>query len=300
LYYAIIDCLERLERVRSRERYVEREIPGPTPGPGSILESCYGSIKMKDRMTESDVSFEEKSLDEEAGGPGSLNVSEVTELRNLRKGGLSYRDIAEFAKRPVSTVFKWTHMVTPEAFFEPGVSLQEKLSRHFGRPIVWPSPSETKPSKNSQVARTTSEPTRAAQADDNQRVNTRTVQVFDATLSVTRTRLGIVPFSVPGGVLKPATINFTAAGSPFDVHLLFSEYQLSHFGRPYNPPMVRVGGDEYYWPYMWKSQVVTRISQQLPMNIAGQWYLVFQNAPELSGDNSIRVVAALTTKSIAS
>ena len=258
---------------------------------------------MKDRMTESDVSFEEESLDEEAGGPGSLTVSEVTELRNLRKGGLSYRDIAEFAKRPVSTVFKWTHMVTPEAFFEPGLSLQEKLSRHFGRPVAWPSPSETKASKNSQVARTTSEPTMAAQADDNQRVNTRTVQVFDATLSVTRTRLGIVPFSVPGGVLKPATINFTAAGSPFDVHLLFSKYQLSRFGQPYNSSVTEVrvvGHDEYYWPYMWKSQVVTRISQQLPMNIAGQWYLVFQNAPELSENNSIKVVAALTTKSFAS
>ena len=41
---------------------------------------------MKDRMTESDVSFEEESLDEEAGGPGSLTVSEVTELRNLGRG----------------------------------------------------------------------------------------------------------------------------------------------------------------------------------------------------------------------
>jgi len=255
-------------------------------------------------MTESNRSFEERSWDQEAGGPGSLNVSEDTEMQNLRRGGLSYRDIAEFVKRPVSTVYKWTHMVTPEAFFEPGMSLQEKLSRHFGRPIVWPPPSETKPSKNSQVARTTSEPTMVAQADDTSTIITRTVQVFDATLSVTRTRLGIVPFSVPGGVLKPATINFTAAGSPFDVHLLYGNYQLSHFKHRYDTPTVMViqgwRPREYYLPYMWESQVVTRISQQLPMNIAGQWYLVFQNAPELSGDNSIKVVAALTTKSIAS
>src|SRR6266704_2171831 len=161
-------------------------------------------------MTESNRSFEERSWDQEAGGPGSLTVSEVTEMQNLRRWGLSYRDIAisryrdiaEFVKRPVSTVFKWTHMVTPEAFFEPGLSLQEKLSRHFGRPIVWPPPSETKPSKSSQVATTGSEPTMAAPADDTPTIITRTVQVFDATLYVARTRLGIVPFSVPGGVAK--------------------------------------------------------------------------------------------------
>ncbi len=45
-------------------------------------------------MTESNRSFEERSWDQEAGGPGSLTVSEVTEMQNLRRWGLSYRDIA--------------------------------------------------------------------------------------------------------------------------------------------------------------------------------------------------------------
>ena len=84
---------------------------------------------MKDGMTESDVSFDERSWDEEAGGPGSPTLSEVSEMQNLRRGGFSYRDIAEFVNRSVSTVFKWTRMITPETFFEPGLSLQEKLSR---------------------------------------------------------------------------------------------------------------------------------------------------------------------------
>jgi len=217
-------------------------------------------------------------------------------MQNLRRGGFSYRDIAEFVNRSVSTVFKWTRMITPETFFEPGLSLQEKLSRHFGRPIVWPLPNETKASKSSQVARTISEPTMAASAEDSPRTISRTVQVFDGTLSVTRTRRGVISFSVPGGVLDPATINFTAAGLPFDVHLLYSDYQLNHFGQPYNPPTAYVGRKERFWPYMWKSQVVTRISQRVPMGIAGQWYLVFQNAPEVSESNSIKVVAELTTQ----
>jgi len=251
----------------------------------------------RSKGSKSGQSFEEMSWGEEAGGPGSLLVSEVKEMQGLRRNGFSYHDIEVFTNHSASTVYKWTHAIAPEAYFEPGLSLQEKLSRHLGRPITWPPPREGQIAKSSHTIATTTPPATVDPTTETPKFTTHTFEVFEGALYVTRTRLGVVPFNVPSGVLQPAIFNFTATGLPFEVQLL-NPYQWSHFGRTSEPPppFLREYPRDYYYPYTWLSPVVTEITKTLSSNYAGNWKLVFRNAPELDRDNSIKVDATLTTR----
>src|SRR2546427_3696465 len=86
----------------------------------------------------SDQRRREELRESEAGGPGSLPMRVVEAMRRLRRYGFSYREIKEITGFSLSTIHKYTCMITPEVFYEPGVSLLTKLSRMEGRGIRVP------------------------------------------------------------------------------------------------------------------------------------------------------------------
>ena len=192
------------------------------------------------------------------------------------------------------------------------MSLSEKFSRYTGEKLT-PSPlfrseSNRQPFQNQQtrtpplpIAQTsgTLGPLGHAAPPAPGLENPQTLKIFSGTLTVTRARPGIIKFKVPPNVVSPAIVNFKASGAAFNVQLL-TPTQMTRFGsqrpRPedFNISEITVtapGPDTWSW----RSPMVTSITQELGLAQAGDWYLVFNNAPELDQQNLIDVDFSLVT-----
>lgn len=78
----------------------------------------------------------EMLLEQEAERLGSLTRKRVEGLQLYRRYGLSYREINEMTKVPLSTIHKYCREIIPEVVYEPGVSLSIKLARMRGDGVV--------------------------------------------------------------------------------------------------------------------------------------------------------------------
>jgi hypothetical protein len=119
---------------------------------------------------------------------------------------------------------------------------------------------------------------------------------------VTRARPGIIKFKVPPYVVSPAIVNFKASGAAFNVQVL-TPPQMTRFGsqRP-RPEDFSISEITVAAPgpdtWSWRSPMVTSITQELGLAQAGDWYLVFENAPELDQQNLIDVDLSLVTTKV--
>ncbi len=217
--------------------------------------------------------------EQEAGGRGSLLKKTVEALQDFRRNGLSYREIHEVTPWSLSTIHRYTHMIAPQVFYEPGVPLSEKLWRIFHPGITYPSPPESGQTGPPDTERTTIPSVPVAQASPSPVF--RTLKVFSGTLVVSAKRPGVISFIVPSSSVG-AVLDVTASGPAFIVRIL-SERQRN---------------ENQSWgtnTATWTSPLVSMISKELNLPQVGRWLLVIRcdSPPEaqilVSVEASLRV-----------
>ncbi len=207
-----------------------------------------------------------------------VKKNHIEALRNFRRNGFSIREIAHLTGWAPATVHKYAGMVVPEVFYEPGLSLDEKVSRYFGPPETPSGVGLT--AQSPKVSATISPSSNEDSLVPKKVVVTKTVEIFTGTLPISSwSEPAKIRFMVPRGAQK-AVLEFTAQGLPFVVKLYTDEQYSTYYHTDQNTETHKWG------PARW-------IKEELELPHLGPWMLWFQTDLHVDGPNPVEVRASL-------